>query len=286
MKVFYSPRQSVADNSSFSPSAGKPERVVEQWLARFPIEIVEPEPVTPAELAMAHDRSYVDDVLACRTHNGFGNRSRAVAESLPWTTGSMVAAARHVLSHGGAACSPTSGFHHACYARGGGFCTFNGLMVTAMLVRDRVQRVGILDCDFHYGNGTDDIMGRLRADFVQHYTTGHPLLSELGPYGRTRDPEGFLERLPDLLADMRAGLLLYQAGADAHRDDPLGGWMTDEQMRRRDRTVFRFCRAHGVPVVWNLAGGYQDDFQRVLDLHHATMEECLAAFQDPLGPSI
>ncbi len=52
-------------------------------------------------------------------------------------------------------------------------------------------------------------------------------------------------------------------------------------MRRRDRIVFHYCADHGLPVAWNLAGGYQAEFQRVLDLHHATMEECLAAF-DPL----
>ena len=54
--------------------------------------------------------------------------------------------------------------------------------------------------------------------------------------------------------------------------------MSAEQMRQRDRIVFQYCKKYALPVVWNLAGGYQDDFQRVLDLHHATMEECLAAF--------
>jgi acetoin utilization deacetylase AcuC-like enzyme len=74
---------------------------------------------------------YVRDVLSLRTSNGFGTVSEAVAESLRWTSGSFVAAAMHAWRSGRIACSPTSGFHHAKYASGGGFCTFNGLMLAA-----------------------------------------------------------------------------------------------------------------------------------------------------------
>lgn len=274
LKVFYTPKQSVPQNDSYSPSAGKPQRVVEQWLQRYPVELVEPSPVSEQDFCLAHDADYVREVLACRRHNGFGNLSRAVADSLPYTTGSLVSAVRHVLQHGGAACSPTSGFHHACFAHGEGFCTFNGLMVAALLVE---VRVGILDCDFHYGNGTDDIIGRRRVERVAHYTTGKVT--------STRDPEAFLSELGSILRGMSASLLIYQAGADAHVDDPLGGWMSSEQMRRRDAIVFEFCRRHRVPVVWNLAGGYQEAFQNVLDLHHATMEECLRYFPDGTSPA-
>lgn len=212
MKVFYTPKQSVSQNTSFSPSAGKPERVVAQWLERYPIELIEPEPVTVEELCLAHDAGYVRDVLACRTPNGFGNLSREIADSLPYTTGSFVSAMRYVLEHGGAACSPTSGFHHACFAHSEGFCTFNGLMVTAILAE---IPSGILDCDQHYGNGTDDIIGRRRLTKVAHYT--------VGKRDTHRDPEDFLERIPAILDGMGAEVLLYQAGADVHVDDPLGG---------------------------------------------------------------
>jgi acetoin utilization deacetylase AcuC-like enzyme len=272
MKVFYTPAQNVAENDSYSPSAGKPALLVEQWKSRWPdrLEFVEPRPVTAAALSLAHNSKMVEEILACRRSNGFDNRSKAIADSLAWTNGSFVSATLHALKHGGAVCSPTSGFHHAGYDFSGGFCTFNGLMVAAMVARRQVSRVGILDCDYHYGNGTDDIIDRLALDHIDHLTTGG--------LPRPWDPEEFLGKLPLALAEMKVDVLLYQAGADAHVDDPLGGWMTTEQMRRRDRLVFRFCREAGVPVVWNLAGGYQTDIQKVLDLHHATMEECLDAF--------
>jgi acetoin utilization deacetylase AcuC-like enzyme len=50
-------------------------------------------------------------------------------------------------------------------------------------------------------------------------------------------------------------LVIYQAGADPHIDDPLGGVLTTEQMQERDRMVFEGLG--GRPLVWNLAGGYQ-----------------------------
>lgn len=270
MRVYYTASQSVASNQSFSPSAGKPALLVAQWKQRWPdrLEFVEPRPVSVEELSLAHDRDFVEAVLAGRKPNGFGNRSLEIAASLAWTNGSLVSATDHVLEHGGAACSPTSGFHHAGYRHCGAFCTFNGLMVAAVLAHRKVARVGILDCDYHYGDGTENIMRVLGTDYVAHLTTG--ILS--------CEAEEFLDFLSSSLDEMKADVLLYQAGADAHLDDPLGGWMTSEQMRRRDRLVFEYCRQAGLPVVWNLAGGYQDDIQRVLDLHHATMEECLACF--------
>ena len=99
-------------------------------MSDYPIDLHRPQPVAIEDFYRAHDRTYVDDVLARRTSNGFGNRSASVAASLPWTSGSMLSAARHALVSGGVACAPCSGFHHAHWDAVAGFCTFNGLMVT------------------------------------------------------------------------------------------------------------------------------------------------------------
>jgi hypothetical protein len=53
--------------------------------------------------------------------NGFGSTSKVVSETLPYTTGSMVAAAFYALKHKTITASLTSGFHHAGWAFGGGF---------------------------------------------------------------------------------------------------------------------------------------------------------------------
>ena len=275
--VFYTPKM-VAKSASYSPSAAKPEQVVASWQRQFPIALVEPTPVTVDELCRAHDRQFVTDILSSKKANGFGNTSSAVAASLPYTSGAMLSAARHVLAYGGAAAAPCSGFHHATFRVAQGFCTFNGLMVTALaLKRDGVKRVGVLDLDMHYGNGTHDIIQVLGAQgWVEHFTGG-------AHYLQPTDAPRFFGKLPEVLESMRdCEVVLYQAGADPHVDDPQGGWLTTDELRRRDAMVFDGLHARKIPVVWNLAGGYQIEpdgsIPKVLEIHDNTMRECVRVF--------
>jgi len=171
-----------------------------------------------------------------------------------------------------------SGFHHAGYADGGGFCTFNGLMITALALKreGRVSRVGILDLDQHWGDGTHDILRHLGLGWVSHHSPGPEVPS-------ASDAAHYLRRLPGIVGDFHdCDLLLYQAGADPHIDDPLGGWMTSEQLAERDRIVFDIAATVGVPVAWNLAGGYQRDsyggIEPVLAVHRRTMQACTRTF--------
>ncbi|HET8900284.1 MAG TPA: hypothetical protein VFN09_16075 [Rhodanobacteraceae bacterium] len=257
-----------------SPSADKPRHVVEAWRTCWPaLQFVDPAPVSREELALAHDREFVDRVFDRRIDNGFGTRSEAVNRSLPWTTGAMLRAARLAIDEGSMVAAPVSGFHHACWDEAGGYCTFNGLMVTAMLLRrdGMARRVGILDYDMHYGNGTDDIIRCLSTHWVTHITAG-------AHYRQREHADAFMASIPRDL-DKLAGcdVVLYQAGADPHLDDPLGGMLSAEQMRARDALVFRTLRRRGTPVAWNLAGGYQQPLGKVVDLHVASMRECLLA---------
>jgi len=269
--VFYTPGM-VAASGGFSPSAAKPAPVVEAWQRWGSIKIMPFEPCTHEQIAVAHDPEFVRQVLMCERKNGHGNLSPNVARSLPYTTGSMLAAARHAFRSGGGAVSPTSGFHHAGYDFSGGFCTFNGLMVAAinMLNTEAVSKVGVLDFDQHFGNGTQNIIANLGlAGRVSHYSQGAYKMT-----GRT-----FIRRLPTILSRFRdCDILLYQAGADPHIDDPLGGFLTTEQLFERDAIVFNFCADVGLPVAWNLAGGYQEDFSKVIEIHTNTMQAFAESF--------
>lgn len=284
LPVFYDPRQHTDANASFSPSAGKPARVVERWQRlAAPLQLMAVEPATPELLALAHSREYVDGVLAGRLANGFGNRSPEVAATLPWTSGSFVTAAAYAAQHGGVAISPTSGFHHARYASGGGFCTFNGLMVAARVLQTGglARKIGVLDLDMHYGDGTVDIIERLKLEDIHHWSFG-------ANYGDPEQGEEFLRALPGVLAGF-AGceIVFYQAGADSFIEDPLGGVLTMAQLRLRDRLVFQHFARVGVPLVWNLAGGYARDaagtIEPVLAIHDATLQECHAAYARVVG---
>ncbi|HQR72912.1 MAG TPA: hypothetical protein PLE54_20120 [Burkholderiaceae bacterium] len=269
----------VADVSSFSPSAGKPRDVVADWRAAgLPIDVRSFDPLTRGDLSLVHDPEFVSGMLAGQLINGFGNRDPRVAAACLHTTGAMTAAAREAIRNRRVAVAPVSGFHHAGHSWCGGYCTFNGLMAAAALLRASglARRVGILDLDQHYGNGTQDIIDTLGARWVRHYTAGR---YDFQPSGA----DAFLRKLPEVLARFSdCDVLLYQAGADPHVDDPLGGWMTTAQLMRRDRIVFREALQMGLPVAWNLAGGYQrhadGGIGPVLAIHRNTMRACTDAY--------
>lgn len=274
--VFFRP-ELVAPDQGASPSAHKPAQVVADWQAHgLPVEVIAPPPVTRSQLALAHDRDYVDAVLDGREENGFGDCSAQVAATLPFTSGAMLAAARAALANRQVAVAPVSGFHHAGYDFGGGYCTFNGLMVAACALREEglAGRVGIVDFDQHYGNGTDDIVSRRRIRWIEHCTAGLK-------WHRPTQAAEFLDHIPEVVARMRdCDLILYQAGADPHVNDPLGGWLNTEQLRERDRRVFAAAAEWKLPVAWNLAGGYQrtedGGIGPVLQIHRNTMRDCAA----------
>ena len=280
MKVFYNSKMSV-DSGSYSPSGSKPAAAVADWLARgLAVQIVDFEPATEADLCLAHNPKFVRQVLKGKKPNGHGNKRKAVTDSCLWTCGSMVAASRQALIDG-ITCSPSSGFHHSGISVASCYCTFNGLIVAArkVIIEGRVKTVGIIDCDNHYGDGTQDIIDTLELHHeIKHWTFGDQYTS------RTFNQTDLLDNLArtiDGMADEGVELILYQAGADPHKNDPLGGLMTSAEMRERDAFVFKECMAHGMPVVFDFSGGYQRDanggIEPVLELHRATAEEAIRA---------
>jgi len=277
LKTFYDPRMSCP-SGSYSPSGEKPAKVVADWLEHDLIEVVGFTPATNDDLALAHCTDYILSIFAGEIENGHHNCDVAVAESTRWTVGSMVAAALEAYHSGCIACSPSSGFHHACYDSNHGFCTFNGLVVAARKVLDLpgVERVGILDCDWHFGDGTQNIIQQLElSDRIDHYTSGQHWHTEVAAYF------DWLEEAVQQLVDNDVSLVLYQAGADAHKRDPLGGLLDDDQLLERDTLVFELYRKYHIPIAWNLAGGYQraadGSIERVLAIHRNTMSAAVTA---------
>lgn len=273
MKVFYRPEM-ISQPRSYSQSAIKPRLVVNDWLAnkvlRPHIDVESFPPADVDEIKLAHDPDFVDAVLSCQAPNGFGSIDADVAASLPFTVGSMLAAAEYAVTKRAHVCSPTSGFHHAGYAFSGGYCTFNGLMVALMNLKSNgmIRNAAIIDCDVHQGNGTQDIIEHLDLGWVKHYSMGQHFE---GPASVGAGGRKFLRWLTDAIDDSNdTDLVLYQAGADAHILDPLGGLLPTKAMHERDVMVASIT----APLVWNLAGGYRKDargtIKPVLDLHRHT----------------
>lgn len=278
LKVFYSEDMVSDSGVRASPSDRKPKVVSEALLAtHWPVELVAPEPTAISDVCRVHDPAFVDDVLSLRRPNGFGSLSQSVARSVLYTCGACYGSALVALREGISA-SLTSGFHHAGPRAVRGFCTFNGLMVTAaqLLAEARLARVAIIDCDYHYGNGTQAIIDAEALDNrVLHVSFGET-------FRRPAQAPAYLTAVAALrgrFERFRPELILYQAGADPHVDDPLGGLLTTEQMRTRDRTLLAMARDLRIPLTWNLAGGYQIEsdgsIPRVVKLHLNTFEEAL-----------
>jgi acetoin utilization deacetylase AcuC-like enzyme len=280
--------------------------VAEELKRQSRLKICSPQPVSESDLLRVHTSEYVSAVKSGSP------RELAESQKFPWspalypsvrlTNGGVLAAARTAIDNGISG-ALASGFHHAFADHGEGFCTFNGLVVALEVLRaeGRIQSAAILDLDLHYGNGTASLATSrpwLKAlsiygnDFannvpyrdvsVRRHTDGENHFSvPMSPSENDGESlQRLLERhLPWLIEGSRPDLLLFQAGADPLRDDPYSPLNLDHgNLLLRDKIVFAFAKANGLPVAWVLAGGYAPDVQRVVDAHINTAMACLEIY--------
>lgn len=248
-----------------------------------------PAPASAEWLSLAHERGYVDQVLACRVplaierEIGFPVNERVSLRARLATAGTVMAA-RLALS-GGIACNTAGGSHHARRAQGAGFCTFNDVAVASLLLLadGEVGRVLVIDLDVHQGDGTAEICAGVDAirTVSMHSEKNYPVRKQTSsidvalPDG-VRD-ETYLETLDWLLPRSIEGfapdIVFYNAGVDPHENDRLGRLsLTDRGLKDRDRRVFSFFRQRGVPVASVLGGGYSRDVDAVAIRHLMTFE--------------
>ncbi len=254
--------------------------------------LVVPAPAEPDVLALAHDRRWVDAVLAARV-DGAGERrlglpvTAAVAARARAAAGGTLHTARLALEHG-LALNTAGGSHHAFREGGAGFCVFNDLAVAALalLAEGRVRRVLVLDLDVHQGDGTAAILAdEPRVTTVSiHCRCNYPARKQQSRIDLALDP-GTTDRpyldlldglLPGLLRRVRPDLVLYDAGVDPHREDRLGRLaLSDAGLAERDRLVLETCSRAGVPVACVIGGGYAEN-PATLAARHAILFEVAA----------
>lgn len=249
MKIAYHDKLGVANDDWISLS--KPAKVFNVCYDASRDELLPVIPFTAEDYKRVHAPVWVDDVMNGDAHNGFGDYRPEVIEQVSYAHGALYSAAKAALEHG-IAFAPVSGFHHAGYNFNGGFCTFNGLMTTIAKLRvDGFDKpVLILDFDGHWGDGTDDILHRGEA------TAFEPVI-HMGRFSPFSMAEKSVEQALHVIRTEQPGLILYQAGADSLLTDSFGaGYFTKLQWDARDKAIFEECKLLNIPVVWNLAGGY------------------------------
>ena len=260
-------------------------------------ELLEPTLVAPADARLVHTQEYWD-----RLTSGTLLESAIRRMGLPWSEalvrrsrasvqGTLTAARIAIRER--VAVNLAGGTHHAFPDRGEGYCVLNDIAIAVRcLQRDAwMQRMAIIDCDVHQGNGTAAIF----ADepdvytFSIHGANNYPLVKvpsslDIGLPDGTEDEE-YLRALepviPKILTEFRPGLVFYLAGVDPLERDRLGRLrLTHEGLRRRDELVLEACRDAAIPVAITLGGGYGKEIQDTVEAHCNTVRAARAVFGD------
>lgn len=174
------------------------------------------------------------------------------------------------------------GFHHCCSYKGGGFCPYAD--ITLLLVRlfelepTRVRHAMIVDLDAHQGNGHERDFKNVETVYIldMYNALIYPrdqeakLSIRCGVELRHMTEDRYYLRqlnrcLMQALAEFKPDVVIYNAGTDVLRGDPLGSLaLSEDGVIERDRLVFSTFRALNIPVVMLLSGGYMKSSKRVI----------------------
>ena len=176
-----------------------------------------------------------------------------------------------------ALCRPPG--HHAGADYCGGYCHVNAAAVAAQSMRDAgVERVAVLDIDYHHGNGTQDIFhdrgdvfyASVHADPATNYPFYWGHADERGegpgegatlnlplPHGTTFDAFRRAQGAAlEAIAAWGAGALVVSFGADTWRGDPISRFALETP----DYAVLASNIAGlGLPTAIVMEGGYAVD---------------------------
>jgi len=267
--------------------SGLRARILETGLLP-PSQLVVPSAATDEDLLRCHTPDYVhrvkNNLLSPQELRRIGFPwSPAMVERSRRSSGATIAAALQALTDGTSA-NLAGGTHHAGRDHGEGYCVFNDSPIAARALQSQglAQRIIIIDCDVHQGNGTADIC---RSDptlftFSIHGEKNFPFRKvngdmDIGLPDGTGD-EIYLDMLEIALERAlflaRPDLAIYISGADPFMGDRLGKLrLSKAGLAQRDRTVFTMCHEMGIPVAVSMGGGYASNVEDIIDIHYQTV---------------
>ena len=241
-------------------------------------------------LRRAHSEKYIKQVKN-KTLNkneikkiGFPLVDSVVQRSLV-ATGGTVLASKLAINYG-LACNTAGGSHHAKFDSGAGYCIFNDVAVAAQYLLDRglAGRILILDLDVHQGNGNSDIFkdNKNVFTFSMHSKTNYPLKKSISDLdvelNDNMEDHDYIKILRYYLAQLdkeNFDFVFYIAGVDIHFNDRLGKLkISDEGIKKRDEIVTENFFSKGIPLCGVLGGGYNKDFDKLVELHSILHQSC------------
>ena len=180
--------------------------------------------------------------------------------------------------------------HHAEKEKAMGFCIYNNVAVGAnyLIEKYKYKKVAIIDFDVHHGNGTQDIFYNdknvLYISTHQYpYYPGSGSEKENGKYNNVlnipleagtsgKEYLNAYEKVLDKLKEFKPEFLLFSAGFDAHKNDPLAQLRLSSEdfytiTKRTLEVAKSYCNGNVVSI---LEGGYdlkalQESSQRHVD---------------------
>lgn len=261
-------------------------------------DFIKPKPATDEDVLRVHTREYVRKLkTGTLTHTEIMKLEIPYSQQLMdacWlAAGGSILAGRSALANGWSA-SIGGGFHHAYPDHGEGFCVLHDVAIAIRRLQfdGGIRKAMVVDTDVHQGNGTAAIF----RDDQDVFTLS---IHQENNYPYPKPPSTIDIDLPDGIGDddylailernlLRAfdefspQLIFYVAGADAYREDQLGGLaLTIEGLVRRDALVFDYARRNQVPVAITLAGGYARQVKDTVRIHVNTIVAASSAAQQP-----
>ncbi len=197
--------------------------------------------------------------------------------------GGTLEGARRILSGEKRVLQLGGGLHHAQYDRASGFCVYNDLSVAIRHLTRAGLRVAYLDIDVHHGDGVQwihyeeaEVLTLSLHESGRYLFPGTGYIHELGRgagFGRKlnlplepfTEDESYLEvfqaLVPWALEAFRPDVLVVQAGADAHHQDPLADLLlTTRAYEALFHLILEYAEAYaGGRVLFTLGGGYSLD---------------------------
>ena len=235
-------------------------------------------------LELTHEKNYLNNVKDSFPTQGLsfldGDTilSPGSKEATSDAVGSIITAIDGVMKKDfrNAFCAVRPPGHHAEKQKAMGFCVYNNVAVGAyyLLEKYHLSKVAIIDFDVHHGNGTQDIFYNnekvLYISTHQYpYYPGSGSEEEKGKFNNIyniplpagTNSEEYLnayEFVLKKLKQFKPEFILFSAGFDAHKDDPLAQLQLSskdfyELTKRTLKLSKTFCNGKIVSI---LEGGY------------------------------
>ena len=241
-------------------------------------------------LNYAHSKEYIFDIKNKTLDKegvkkiGFPLVDSVVQRSLI-ATGGTVLASKLAINYG-IACNTAGGSHHANYNGGAGYCVFNDVAVAAhyLINRGLANKILIVDLDVHQGNGNSDIFKENRNVFTfsMHSKTNYPAKKSTSDLDveleDNLEDQSYIKILKHHLIELSKenfDFVFYIAGVDIHFNDRLGKLkISDEGIKMRDELVIENFFSKRIPICGVLGGGYNKDFNKLVELHSMLHQSC------------